>query len=266
MGALRRSTFATREVDDDDDVRVDFSIFHRKKKIRYTLVVKTDVFFFLTKPSYFRIHILLRQSKKKTPRKFFKKQLPLCAAKNAFAVAKSTNAMAAAKRSAKSAKTKKPSPLTSTNAKISAFLSDYVATSNGNAFASGLKLLVKKTSSKKKNNNKADARDENDDQNFFLDGKRVLGLSDAIAKVRFPRLRGRDGVSPRGLRRSVFSSFFSNGVVFRKKRRNENFGLSKPLTKFFLDTDRRWKISTTKASRTTAVDRTRTSFCSTLKK
>lgn len=214
----------------------------------------------MTKRSYFRIHIL-RQ------RKFFKKQLPLCAAKNnAFAVAKSTNAMAAAKRSAKSTKTKKPSPLTSTNAKISAFLSDYVATSNGNAFASGLKLLVKKTSSKKKNNNKADARDENDDQNFFLDGKRVLGLSDAIAKVRFPRLRGRDGVSPRGLRRSVFSSFFSNGVVFRKKRRNENFGLSKPLTKFFLDTDRRWKISTTKASRTTAVDRTRTSFCSTLKK
>ena len=46
VGALRRSTFATREVDDDDDVRVDFSIFHRKKKIRYTLVVKTDVFFF----------------------------------------------------------------------------------------------------------------------------------------------------------------------------------------------------------------------------
>ena len=31
MGALRRSTFATREVD-DDDVRVDFSIFDRKKK------------------------------------------------------------------------------------------------------------------------------------------------------------------------------------------------------------------------------------------
>ena len=46
MGALRRSTFATREVD-DDDVRVDFSIFDRKKKIRYyTLVVKTDRFFF----------------------------------------------------------------------------------------------------------------------------------------------------------------------------------------------------------------------------
>ena len=60
-GALHRSTFATREVDDDDDeVRVDFSIFDRKKKIRYTLVViKTDVFFFFTKPSYFRIHILL---------------------------------------------------------------------------------------------------------------------------------------------------------------------------------------------------------------
>ena len=219
----------------------------------------------MTKRSYFRIHILLRQSKKKNSSKVLQKTTPaLC--REERAVAKSTNAMAAAKRSAKSAKTKKPSPLTSTNAKISAFLSDYVATSNGNAFASGLKLLVKKTSSKKKNNNKADARDENDDQNFFLDGKRVLGLSDAIAKVRFPRLRGRDGVSPRGLRRSVFSSFFSNGVVFRKKRRNENFGLSKPLTKFFLDTDRRWKISTTKASRTTAVDRTRTSFCSTLKK
>ena len=201
---------------------------------------------------------------KDTTKVFKNNYLTLCCKKERVVAAKSTNAMAAAKRSAKSAKTKKPSLLTSTNAKISAFLSDYVATSNGNAFASGLKLLVKKTSSKKKN--KADARDENDDQNFFLDGKRVLGLSDAIAKVRFPRLRGRDGVSPRGLRRSVFSSFFSNGVVFRKKRRNENFGLSKPLTKFFLDTDRRWKISTTKASRTTAVDRTRTSFCSTLKK
>ena len=179
--------------------------------------------------------------------------------------AKSTNAMAAAKRSAKSAKTKKPSPLTSTNAKISAFLSDYVATSNGNAFASGLKLLVKKTSSKKKNN-KADARDENDDQNFFLDGKRVLGLSDAIAKVRFPRLRGRDGVSPRGLRRSVFSSFFSNGVFFEKRGETKILASQNRLQIFFLDTDRRWKISTTKASRTTAVDRTRTSICSTLKK
>ena len=176
--------------------------------------------------------------------------------------------MAAAKRSAKSTKTKKPSPLTSTNAKISAFLSDYVATSNGNAFASGLKLLVKKTSSKKKNNNKADARDENDDQNFFLDGKRVLGLSDAIAKVRFPRLRGRDGVSPRGLRRSVFSSFFSNGVFFEKRGETKILAPLKTAykTQLFLDTDRRWKISTTKASRTTAVDRTRTSFCSTLKK
>ena len=179
--------------------------------------------------------------------------------------AKSTNAMAVAKRSAKSAKTKKPSPLTSTNAKISAFLSDYVATSNGNAFASGLKLLVKKTSSKKKNN-KADARDENDDQNFFLDGKRVLGLSDAIAKVRFPRLRGRDGVSPRGLRRSVFSSFFSNGVFFEKRGETKILASQNRLQIFFLDTDRRWKISTTKASRTTAVDRTRTSICSTLKK
>ena len=262
-GALHRSTFATREVDDDDDVRVDFSIFDRKKKIRYTLVVKTDVFFFDKTVVFSNSHFTTTKQKKNSS-KVLQKTIPaLC--REERAVAKSTNAMAAAKRSAKSAKTKKPSPLTSTNAKISAFLSDYVATSNGNAFASGLKLLVKKTSSKKKNN-KADARDENDDQNFFLDGKRVLGLSDAIAKVRFPRLRGRDGVSPRGLRRSVFSSFFSNGVVFRKKRRNENFGLSKPLTKFFLDTDRRWKISTTKASRTTAVDRTRTSFCSTLKK
>ena len=57
--------------------------------------------------------------------------------------AKSTNAMAAAKRSAKSAKTKKPSPLTSTNAKISAFLSDYVATSNGNAFEQRQRLRVR---------------------------------------------------------------------------------------------------------------------------
>ena len=38
MGALRRSTFATREVDDDDDVSVDFSIhLIEKKDNRYTL-------------------------------------------------------------------------------------------------------------------------------------------------------------------------------------------------------------------------------------
>ena len=83
MGALRRSTFATREVD-DDDVRVDFSIFDRKKKIRYTLVVKTDVFF-LTKPSYFRIHILLRQSKKKNSSKVLQKTTPaLCREEQRF--------------------------------------------------------------------------------------------------------------------------------------------------------------------------------------
>ena len=37
MGALRRSTFATREVDDDDDdVSVDFSIHLIEKKITVT--------------------------------------------------------------------------------------------------------------------------------------------------------------------------------------------------------------------------------------
>ena len=49
MGALRRSTFATREVDDDDDVSVDFSIhLIEKKDNRYTLsllIKKTDFFF-----------------------------------------------------------------------------------------------------------------------------------------------------------------------------------------------------------------------------
>ncbi len=77
-GALHRSTFATREVDDDDDdVRVDFSIFDRKKKIRYTLVViKTDVFFFFDKTVVFSnshftstyvplLYQYVRQSKKK---------------------------------------------------------------------------------------------------------------------------------------------------------------------------------------------------------
>ena len=190
--------------------------------------------FFLTKPSrIFEFTYYTRATKllKDTRRKSSKTTTALCCKKERVVAAKSTNAMAAAKRSAKSAKTKKPSPLTSTNAKISAFLSDYVATSNGNAFASGLKLLVKKTSSKKKN--KADARDVNDDQNFFLDGKRVLGLSDAIAKVRFPRLRGRDGVSPRGLRRSVFSSFFSNGVCFEKRGETKILTPLKTAYKFF---------------------------------
>ena len=53
MGALRRSTFATREVDDDDDVSVDFSIhLIEKKDNRYTLSsYKKNGLFFLTKPS-----------------------------------------------------------------------------------------------------------------------------------------------------------------------------------------------------------------------
>ena len=70
MGALRRSTFATREVD-DDDVRVDFSIFDRKKKIRYTLVViKTDVFFFFDKTVVFsnsHFTSTYDKAKKRTP-------------------------------------------------------------------------------------------------------------------------------------------------------------------------------------------------------
>ena len=46
MGALRRSTFATREVD-DDDVSVDFSIhLIEKKDNRYTLShTKNGLFF-----------------------------------------------------------------------------------------------------------------------------------------------------------------------------------------------------------------------------
>ena len=64
-GALHRSTFATREVDDDDDdVRVDFSIFDRKKKIRYTLVVKTDVFFFDKTVVFSNSHFTTTKQKK----------------------------------------------------------------------------------------------------------------------------------------------------------------------------------------------------------
>ena len=71
-GALHRSTFATREVDDDDDdVRVDFSIFDRKKKIRYyTLVVKTDRFFFFDKTVVFsnsHFTSTYDKAKKRTP-------------------------------------------------------------------------------------------------------------------------------------------------------------------------------------------------------
>ena len=46
MGALHRSTFATREVD-DDDVSVDFSIhLIEKKDNRYTLcLIKKRLFF-----------------------------------------------------------------------------------------------------------------------------------------------------------------------------------------------------------------------------
>ena len=59
MGALRRSTFATREVD-DDDVSVDFSIhLIEKKDNRYTLcLIKKTTFFFDKTVSYFRIHLL----------------------------------------------------------------------------------------------------------------------------------------------------------------------------------------------------------------
>ena len=86
-GALHRSTFATREVDDDDDdVRVDFSIFDRKKKIRYTLVViKTDVFFFFDKTVVFSNSHFTTTKQKKELLESSSKNNSLCAAKNAFA-------------------------------------------------------------------------------------------------------------------------------------------------------------------------------------
>lgn len=70
MGALRRSTFATREVDDDDDVSVDFSIhLIEKKDNRYTLslLIKKRTFF-LTKPSRI-FEFTLLYACNKTPQK-----------------------------------------------------------------------------------------------------------------------------------------------------------------------------------------------------
>ena len=68
MGALRRSTFATREVDDDDDVSVDFSIhLIEKKDNRYTLSYKNGLFF-LTKPSRI-LEFTLLYACNKTPQK-----------------------------------------------------------------------------------------------------------------------------------------------------------------------------------------------------
>ena len=70
-GALHRSTFATREIDDDDDdVRVVFNLRSKKKKIRYTLVViKTDVFFFDKTVVFSNSHFTSTydEAKKRTP-------------------------------------------------------------------------------------------------------------------------------------------------------------------------------------------------------
>lgn len=78
-GALHRSTFATREVDDDDDdVRVDFSIFDRKKKIRYTLVVKTDVFFFDKTVVFSNSHFTTTKQKKNSSKVLQKTTPALC--------------------------------------------------------------------------------------------------------------------------------------------------------------------------------------------
>jgi hypothetical protein len=108
----------------------------------------------------------------------------------------------AKKKSATTKNKKKPPPALET---VCSHFSKYVKTNDGKALAKGFATLLAVLK-------REGEKDANVEERFFSDAKRALGVSDAIVKVRFDRLRGRVGRRRRRRRRTrakiVFSLFF----------------------------------------------------------
>lgn len=108
----------------------------------------------------------------------------------------------AKKKSATTKNKKKPPPALET---VCSHFSKYVKTNDGKALAKGFAALLAVLK-------REGEKDANVEERFFSDAKRALGVSDAIVKVRFDRLRGRVGRRRRRRRKTrakiVFSLFF----------------------------------------------------------
>ena len=94
------------------------------------------------------------------------------------------------------AKKKKPTTTIMSCADISSNFSKYVKTNDSKALLKGFRGLLLRERKEEEAENDENGRGKdaiNDEEKFFSDAKRAMGLSDAIVKVGFMRSRGRVG-------------------------------------------------------------------------
>ena len=209
----------------------------KKKKKSYDVLENSCVF---SAPS-FRLHFSKISARASTREEKSIKRAGLFLLR--FANEKTTMAPAK-KKSATTKNKKKPTPALET---VCSHFSKYVKTNDGKALEKGFAALLAVLK-------REGEKDANAEERFFSDAKRALGVSDAMVKVRFDRLRGRVGRRRRRRRKTqakiVFSlSFRRSSLVdaFEKFCGHLTKNVSHPLyLSISLNDDRRWKISTTK--------------------
>ena len=156
------------------------------------------------------------------------------------------------------AKKKKPTTIMSC-ADISSNFSKYVKTNDSKALLKGFRGLLLRERKEEEAENGRGKDAINDEEKFFSDAKRAMGLSDAIVKVGFMRSCGRVGRASRRFRRArreKSSSFRLSPVAcgFRLKIFVGTLVLtpicvfSLSLSLFSNDNNRHWKTSRTKAT------------------
>lgn len=103
------------------------------------------------------------------------------------------------------AKKKKPTTTIMSCADISSNFSKYVKTNDSKALLKGFRGLLLRERKEEEAENDENGRGKdaiNDEEKFFSDAKRAMGLSDAIVKVGFMRSCGRVERASRRFRRA----------------------------------------------------------------
>lgn len=109
------------------------------------------------------------------------------------------------------AKTKKKPMTIMSCADISSNFSKYVKTNDSKALLKGFRGLLLRERKEEEAENDENGRGKdaiNDEEKFFSDAKRAMGLSDAIVKVGFMRSCGRVGRASRRFRRARKRNLF----------------------------------------------------------
>ena len=109
------------------------------------------------------------------------------------------------------AKTKKKPTTLLSCADISSNFSKYVKTNDSKALLKGFRGLLLRERKEEEAESRENGRGKdaiNDEEKFFLDAKRAMGLSDAIVKVGFMRSCGRVGRASRRFRRARKRNLF----------------------------------------------------------